>query len=52
MNALTYEETFEYWKILFDYYCWIRDGGEALYGDITTAEAWCTSLMSAMTTLS
>lgn len=41
---------FEQWKILFDYCCWVKDGGEALYGDITIAEAWCNTLLaSAMT---
>lgn len=41
---------FEQWKVLFDYCCWVREGGEALYGDITIAEAWCNTLLaSAMT---
>lgn len=46
---VTYKELFENWKIIFDYVCWVRDGGEALYGDISVAEAWCVALMNAMT---
>lgn len=42
---------FEHWKILFDYCCWVKSGGEALYGDVRVAEAWCTSLMAVMTAI-
>ena len=48
---MTYKETFEHWKILFDYCCWIKDGGEAFYGDVSIAEAWCVSLMNALGSL-
>lgn len=42
---------YEHWKIIFDYCCWIRDGGEMLYGDIAVAEAWCASLLAAATAM-
>ena len=46
---MSYRDLFESWKILFDYCCWVKNGGEALYGDIRIAETWCASLMAAMT---
>lgn len=48
---LSYSVLFEHWKILFDYCCWVRGGGEALYGDVEVAAAWQEALMVAMTTL-
>lgn len=46
-----YSALYEQWKILFDYVSWVKDGGEALYGDINTAMAWRDSLMIAMNEL-
>ena len=48
---MTYKSLFDNWKILFDYCCWVNGGGEALYGDVKVAEAWCAALMAAMTTM-
>ena len=47
---LDYKSLFDNWKVLFDYCCWVKGGGEALYGDVKVAEAWCAALMAAMTT--
>lgn len=45
---LSYKEVYNLWQIMFDYCCWLRDGGEALYGSLETAMVWQEQLMIMM----